>query len=205
MDAPDVGVGQRGEGRMGRILKIGFVAVGCLGLTGATAGAQEVIHAMTGTVRSVDAAQKSFLLFRDTGTLITFKDATGAKIHASNDTKIFPSAATARAADKKDDYVIVFYYGMTDDPTAVAVQALGAGPFTATVGTVADYSDRDRSIAVRDDSGTIHHYKINASTVAESDFGVVDGLKFHAEKGGHIRVVGAVTNDDATALFLNAM
>jgi hypothetical protein len=188
-----------------RILKVACVAVGCIGFTGVVAGAQEVIHAMTGTVRSIDSTQKTFTLFRDSGSLITFKDKTGSKTQIANDEKIFSDAAAAGASDKKDAYVIVFYYGMTDNPTAVAVRALGKGPFTATVGTVTNFSEKARSLTVKDESGSIHNYKISADTVAESDFGVVEGYKIHAEKGGHIRVVGEVTNDSPTALFLSLM
>jgi hypothetical protein len=188
-----------------RILKVACVAVGCLGFAGAVASAQEVIHAMTGTVRAIDAAQKSFTLFRDSGSLITFNDMVGSKAQIARDEKILSDATSAEAFDKKDAYVIVFYYGMADNPTAVAVRALGTGPFTATVGTVTSFDGRDGLISVKDESGSVHSYKINADTIAESDFGVVEGFKIHAEKGGHIRIVGAVNKDSTTALFLNLM
>jgi hypothetical protein len=188
-----------------RILMHACVAAGCLGLTGTVASAQEVIHAMTGTVRSIDATQKTFTLFKDSGTLVTFKDMTDAKVRVANDKKVLPDAAAARAIDKKDAYVIVFYYGTTDNPTAVAVRALGHGPFTATAGTVANFNGKDRSISVKDETGSIHSYRISTDTVAESDFGVVEGLKFHAGKGDHVRVVGAVTSDSPTALFVSVM
>ena len=188
-----------------RMLRCACVAVGCLCLIGGVAGAQEVIHAMTGTIRSVDPAQKAFTLFKDSGSLITFKDLNDSKLRTVNDAKVFSDATAAQAFDKRDAYVIVFYYGMVDNPTAVAVRALGTGPFTATVGTVTSFNEKDRSISVKDESGAIHQYKINAATVAESDFGVVDGLKFRAAKGGHIRVVGTGATDSSTALFLNVM
>jgi hypothetical protein len=186
-----------------RILTLACVAAGCLGLTDVVASAQEVIHAMTGTIRSIDATQQMFTLFRDSGSLVTFT--TNAKVGVAIDKKVFPDATVAGAFDQKDAYVIVFYYGPTDNPTAVAVQALGRGPFTATVGTVASFSEKGRLISVKDESGSIHSYKINEATVAESDSGVVEGRKFHAEKGDHIRVVGAVTDDNPTAVFVNVM
>jgi hypothetical protein len=190
-----------------RILKDVCVAVGCLGFAGVmgVANAQEVIHAMTGTIRSIDTGQKSFTLFNDSGWLITFKDMTGAKTQNTDRVKLFSNAAAARAFDKKDAYVIVFYYGIGEDLTAVAVRALGTGPFTAAVGTIISFNEKSRTISVKDESGSIHSYKINAETVAESDSGVVEGFKIRAGKGGHIRVVGAVTGDSLTALFLSPM
>jgi hypothetical protein len=190
---------------MQRVLMYACVTVGCLGFTGVIASAQEVIHALTGTIRSIATAQNTFTLFRDNGSLITFKDVTNAKAGAAYDKDVLPDATAARVSDTTGAYVIVFYYGLIDNPTAVAVQALGRGPFTATIGTVASFNEKERLIAVKDDSGSVHSFKINASTVAESDFGVVEGFKLRAEKGEHIRVVGEMTDGSPTALFVNVM
>jgi hypothetical protein len=42
-------------------------------------------------------------------------------------------------------------------------------------------------------------------TVAESYMGVVDGFKFQAQKGDHVRIVGTTDSGGATALFVKAM
>jgi hypothetical protein len=182
------------------------VAVGCLGLTGAVAGAQEVIHAMTGTIRSIDSAHKTFTLFRENGSQLTFNDMTASNVRImANDKKIISDAIAARAFDKKGAYAIVFYFGSADNPTAVAGEALGPGPFTSTVGTVAGFDEKDRLISVQDKSGSIQNYKIGAGTIAESGLGIVDGPRLHAEKGQHVRVVGANTNSGPKALFVNEM
>ena len=183
-----------------------FVAVWCLGLTGAVVSAQEVVHAMTGTISSIDAAHKMFTLLRYNGPTITFKDMTDSDAPLiANVKKICSDATAARALDKKGTYVIVFYYGLRDNPTAVAVEALGGGPFTSTVGTVAGFNEKDRMISVEDRSGSIQRYKINAHTVAEGDYGAVDGLRLHAEKGNQVLVVGVADNNGPTALFVNVM
>ena len=187
-----------------RVLIYACAAVGSLGLT-SVAGAQEVIHAMTGTIRSIAAAQKTFTLFRDNGSLITFNDVTSGKPGVAYDKDILPDATAAQSFDETGAYAIVFYYGLIDHPTAVAVQALGHGPFTATVGTITSFNEKGRQIAIKDDSGSVHSFKLNASTIAESDLGVVEGLKLRAEKGEHIRVVGEVTDGSPTALFLRVM
>lgn len=188
-----------------RILRNACVALGCLGLAGAIAGAQEVVHAMTGTIRSIDAAQKTFTLVQDDGTFVTFKDTTDSKSRIGSDERFLPDATRARASDKKNAYVIVFYYGMAEHPTAVAVEALGSGPFTDTDGTVSSFNEKERSISVKDESGSIHEYKINEATIADSGLGVVGDLRFHPDKGGHVRVVGEVANGSPTAVFLNLM
>ena len=188
-----------------RILKYVCVIVGCLGLTHGVASSQEVIHAMTGTVTSIDAAHNMFTLFRDNGSQVNFKNMIDPKVRIADDKMILADATAARAFDKKGAYVIVFYFGGSDNPTAVAVEALGQGPFSSTVGTIASFNEKTRMISVEDRSGSIRRYKINPGTVAESAFGVVPGPKFRAEKGDHVRVVGAANDDGPTALFVNVM
>jgi hypothetical protein len=189
-----------------RILFCSFVAVVCLGLSGTVAGAQEVIHAMTGTISSIDAAHKMFTLFRDNGSMTTFKDMTSSNVRIiPSEAKILSDATAAHAFDKKGAYVIVFYYGLSDNPTAVAVEALGRGPFTQTVGTVESFNEKDRMISVKDRSGATLRYKVNADTVEESVSGVIGGLKLHTDKGAHIRIVGAASNNGPRALFVNEM
>ncbi len=189
---------------MQQILRVACV-VGCLGLAAAPAGAQEVIHAMTGTIRSIDTANQSFVLFRDGGSLLTFKDMTGSRVPMAVDKGILPAPAEGRVSGKTNEYVIVFYYGLEDNPSAAAVETLGTGPFTATAGTVASFNEKDRSLSIKDSTGSIHDYKLTAATIAESDVGVVDGLKFHAEKGGHVRVIGKAAGGSPTAVFVNPM
>lgn len=186
-----------------RILKFGCVVVGCLGLTNSMASSQEVVHAMTGTVRSIDAAHNTFTLWRDNGSQVTFKSTAPAKVHIANDKRILSDATAASVFNKKGAYVIVFYFGESDNPTAVALQALGQGPLTSTTGKVASFDERARLISVQDTSGSIQRYKIDADTVAESGFGVVEGLRLHVEKGDHVRVVGAASKSGPTALFIN--
>lgn len=178
-------------------------AVACLGFTGAVASSQEVIHAMTGTIKWVDSTHKTFTLLRDNHSQVTFKDMTDSNVRFTSDKKIFSDATAAHVFDEKGAYVIVFYYGL--NPTAVAVEALGQGPFTSTVGTVASVDDKDQMISVKDKSGAIQRYKIGADTVAEGEMGVVEGLKLHTEKGDHIRVVGSASSKEPTALFVNEM
>jgi hypothetical protein len=146
-----------------------------------------------------------FTLWRDNGSQVTFKSTATAKVRIANDKRILSEATAASAFNKKGAYVIVFYFGESDNPTAVAVQALGQGPLTSTSGKVAGFDERARLISVQDTSGSTQRYKIDADTVAESDFGVVEGLRLHIEKGDHVRVVGAANNKGKTALFIKVM
>src|SRR6516225_2443694 len=54
-----------------------------LGLLAAACSAQEVIHALTGTVRSIGASEKSLVIFQDSGRQMMFKGSGNAKVRAA--------------------------------------------------------------------------------------------------------------------------
>jgi hypothetical protein len=190
----------RRKSMFGRAL-LAFVVAVCLGLTGHTVMAQEVVHALTGTVSSVDSVGKTITVFLDGGSQGTFKEMTKAKTPLSVDKKLLATATNVDAFNKNGAYVIVFYFGGTDARTAVALRSLGTGPFTAMEGTVA--RAESHAISVQDKSGAVQTFKLNADTVAESYSGALDGLKFQAQKDGHVRVVGTSQNGDLVALFVS--
>ncbi len=183
----------------------GCVVAGCLGSSAIAAHGQEVVHALTGTVSGTDNLAKTLLVFQDNGTEGQFKDMTSGKLRVVIDKKIALDTSAAEANKKKGTYVIVFYYGDSDDRTVVALKNLGAGPFTSTEGTVTKFEGKQHSITVQDKSGASQTFKIAESTVAEGYMGAIDGFKFQAAKGDHVRVVGTTDNGAVTALFMKVM
>ena len=190
---------------MVKTLWCGRVFLGCLGSLTVASSAQQVVHALTGTVSSIDDPSKTLMVFQDNGSEGQFKDMTTAKTRVVIDKKIGLDTPAADANKKKGAYVIVFYYGDNDDRTAVALKNLGAGPFSSTEGTVTKFEGKQHTITVQDKSGTAQTFKIAQDTVAEGYMGVVDGYKFQASKGDHVRVVGTTENGAATALFMREM
>ena len=185
---------------LGRVLCACFIA-GCLGSSSVAGSAQEVIHALTGTVSSIDITAKTITLFQDSGSSAVFKDMTSGKVPISFDKRIRAETTAADGFQKKGAYAIVFYYGADDPKTAVAVRSLGSGPFTSAVGTVTE-CEKGHSVSVRDNTGAVQTFKIDADTVAEGMYGAVDGLKFQADKGDQVRVVATEKNGTLTALFI---
>ena len=174
-----------------------------LGLLAAACSAQEVIHALTGTVRSIGASEKSLVIFQDSGRQMMFKGSGNAKVRAALQKKFGDETISADELKAEGAYVIVFYYGGGDEPTAVALKDLGKGPFTATSGTVTKFDPHTRSVTVQDESGTVHVFKIRSETVVESAMGVVDGPKFSPEKGDRLHVVAAKADSEDIALFMH--
>lgn len=165
--------------------------------------AQQVVHALTGTVNSIDPATKTITMFLDGGKQSTFKDMTNQKVSLSVDKKVLANTATPDEFKKQGAYVVVFYFGGTEDRTAVALRGLGTGPFTATTGTITKF-DAHRTLTVQDKSGTMQTFALTTDTVAESGSGAVGALKFQPDKGDQVRVVGMSKDGNPIALFVSA-
>jgi hypothetical protein len=173
----------------------------CFGWSYRPALAQEVIHALTGTVSSVDAKAKTITLFLDGGDLNVFNDMTNTKASSSVDKKLLVASTNPDDVKKKGAYVVIFYYSDGKTRTALALRSLGPGPFTAETGTVSDFKER-RSISIADKTGAVETFMLSPGTVAEGGYGAVNGVKFQAEKGDHVRVVGETQNGESVALFV---
>lgn len=189
---------------MRRILFVCFVTA-CFGLSGATASAQEVIHALTGTVSLIDPSAKTISVFLDSGSEGQFNDLTNSKMPGSFDKKLRLVTSDVEDSKKKGAYVVVFYFGGSETRSAVALRNLGAGPFTSIAGTVSKFDSHAHSITVEDESGASQTFKLDETTVAEGGFGAVDGLKLDVRKGDRVRVVGSTAAGGLTAVFVRAM
>jgi hypothetical protein len=190
-----------GKAMFKRLLFVCGIAI-CFGFSCRTSMAQQVVHALTGTVSSIDPVSKTITLFLDGGSQGVFKDMES-KTSLSVDKRVLVDATAVDAFKQKGAYVIVLYFGGMDLRTAVALRSLGTGPFSAIDGTVARFESREHAISVEDKSGTVQTFKINADTVAEGYAGAVDGLKFQAQKDDHVHVVGTSQNGSLIALFVS--
>jgi hypothetical protein len=128
---------------------------------------------------------------------------TGSRTSIEFDKNIRTEATAADEFKKKGARVIVFYYGAGDVRTVVAIKSLGEGPFTKDSGTVVKFDKKEHSLTIKDSSGAIESFKITSSTVADTDAGAAEGLKFDPHKGESVRVIATQTDGSLTALFIN--
>lgn len=187
-----------------RALVKSCLLLSCVAFIPVSLAAQQVVHALTGTVSSIDKATHSVAVLQDVGGSNVFQNLANSKSHLDFNKKI--QAATIAADAFKDDgaYVIVFYYGTDENRTLVALKNLGPGPFASTVGTIKKF-ERGRSMDIQDQSGAMQTFKITPDTVGEADLGVIDGAKFQAQSGAKVRIVSAVVDGAPTALFIRTM
>ncbi|MGC1422319.1 MAG: hypothetical protein WA354_10740 [Terracidiphilus sp.] len=182
-----------------------LILVGCILPFAVSATAQEVVHALTGTVRSIDPASKTITIFTDNGSEGLFKDLTNPKLKVDFDKKLRTDTSNVDTFKGAGAYVIVFYFGDGDVRTALALRNLGSGPFTNDIGTVVRLDGREHLLSIKTKSGLVKSFKIAADTVAETDLGVVNGIKYQPEKDDQVRVVATTVNGAPTALFVRAM
>jgi hypothetical protein len=161
-----------------------------------------VIHALTGTVTAINGSAKVITVLQDNGKTSEFNGKSSSKSRIALDKSIAEGTITADAFKEQGAYVIVFYCGSTEDKTVVALKNLGAGPFTSTEGTVAKFEAHSHSLSVQDTTGAVQTFKLTSDTVAEGNFGALDGMKLQAQKGDRVRVVAATVNGTPTALFV---
>jgi hypothetical protein len=184
------------------LLRIVLLA-GCFSLVSLAATAQEVVHALTGIVNNINSAAKTIAVITDDGSDGIFQDMTGSRTSIEFDKNIRTEATAADEFKKKGARVIVFYYGAGDVRTVVAIKSLGEGPFTKDSGTVVKFDKKEHSLTIKDSSGAIESFKITSSTVADTDAGAAEGLKFDPHKGESVRVIATQTDGSLTALFIN--
>lgn len=168
----------------------------------AQAPCQEIVHAMAGTVSSIDPSGKTLTLFQDSGSPATFSINPSQSKRVSFDKKVAGEVTPAKGFQKQGAYVILFYYGLDANRTAFAVKNLGTGPFTSATGEVTDWNGHTQTISVRGKDGAVHSFKFDPQTVAETYQGAVDGSRFDVNKGEQVRLVASAKNGTPTVLFI---
>jgi hypothetical protein len=187
-----------------RIVCISVLA-GLTSFVSLAAAAQEMVHALAGTVSSIDATAKTITVKTDDGSEILFNDLIDSKTPIEFDPNIRRDATAASEFKSSGVRVIVYYFGYGSIRTVVALRSLGAGPFTLNSGTVVNFSKGDRTLSIKDNSGVIKTFNINSDLVVEASTGASEKTKFQPAKGDPVRVTAIMVNGSATALFINTL
>jgi hypothetical protein len=178
--------------------------VGFFALAACAANAQEVVHALSGVVYSVNPTRKIIDIKTDDGSEGLFKDLTNSSVSLDFDKDVRADSTLAGDFNKKGANVIVYYFGDSDERTVVALKDLGQGPLKKINGSVTEFNKHERLLTVKDASGAIKSFQIGPQTVAETAVGAVEGDKYDPEKGDQVRVVATLANGKAEALFIRA-
>ncbi|MBS1804375.1 MAG: hypothetical protein JST28_13495 [Acidobacteria bacterium] len=179
-----------------------FVLVSSLSLLPLQLQSQEIVHALCGTVSSINTASHTITLFQDTGSPATFNVSSSSSTRVAFDKKVADEVTAAKEFQKQGAYVILFYYGIQENRTAVALKSLGTGPFSSTTGEVTEWNKHSQTVSIRGNDGSIHSFKLSPQTVGETYQGVVDGSRFEVSKGEQVRLVSSTSGGTQTVLFI---
>lgn len=169
------------------------------------ATAQEVVHALCGTVRSINSIAQTITVDTDDGSEGLFKDLTNSSVSLDFDKRIRADSTAPAAFTKKGVRAIVYYFGDSDVRTAVALQNLGTGPFKRSSGTVVRFRRNEHVLTLKRNSGDEESFQISPKTVAETALGAVTGYELDFHDGDQVRVTAAPVNGGEEALFISAM
>jgi hypothetical protein len=186
------------------LIKAGLL-LGVLVFAASTVTAQQIVHALTGTVTSINPKTQTIRVNTDDGSEGLFKFLTDKKASIEFDKNVKAETTPPSSFSKLNTRVLVFYIGDDAERTAVALEDLGAGPFVNTVGTLLRLDKHAHMVTIQDDKNSRQSFHIDVHTIGEASQGVIQGEKFEADKGAKVRVIGTSANGAQTALFIRAL
>jgi hypothetical protein len=169
-----------------------------------TAGAQEVVHALTGTLTAANPNGDTFSIKTADGSIASFKasDTKGTAVTFSKD--VAAETVPPNAFHTLGAHVLVFYYGYDTMRTAVAIKSLGTDPLTRVTGTVRNFDKHRHAMTVDGSPAAPVDIILSGDTIVDTPDGVVEGLKYHPNKGELVRAVTKPSEGAQTALFISA-
>ena len=185
-----------------------WVASGCVlaGMLlvgdGGALSAQEIVHALSGTVVTVDPGAKMIQLKTDDGSEGLFKLPANPDMPLQFNAGVRAMTVPAAQFTKTNTAVLLYFIGDGDVRTAVAVQDLGSGPLLKTGGVVTKMDKHDHQLLLKTDAGKSATLAITPKTVAETPDGVMEAERFDPKKGDNLTAVATGPAGSATALFV---
>jgi hypothetical protein len=141
--------------------------------------AQDVVHAVHGTITKVDSASKTIAVKTADGTEHTIKFVDKTTIHGAE--------ATADAAKdsfhglKEGSEVVAHYTVKGTEKTAVEVDKVGKDGMKATEGTVTEIDRGTKVVAVKTADGTVETFKMSDHAVADAGKDIGKGTEKSAK------------------------
>jgi hypothetical protein len=176
--------------------------VGLFSLSAFAANAQQVVHALAGTVTYINPTNKTIIINTDDGSEGLFKAMTASNVSLEFAKDLRADSTPADAFTKKGSHVIVYYFGDGDERTAVAVRDLGGGQLKKISGTVSKFNKHEHLLTIKDASGVSESFRIAPNAVAETAVGAVEGARFDPGTGDQVRVTTTLANGGPEALFI---
>ena len=183
---------------------IGFAAVlSCL--VPLAANSQMVVHAVSGTVKSVNKQAKFMTVAVDQGSDMQFNIQSGPTPALNFDPELRGDAVDASTFNGTGDFVVVYFYGYDANRTAVAVKDFGKGQLEKLTGTVSAYDRHNHTLTVRTSDGKTQSFPLDNKAVVDTGMGLESGRKFDPSKGDNVRVTASDSNGKEVAVFIRSV
>jgi hypothetical protein len=148
--------------------------------------AEDVAHALAGTVTKVDSAAKTVAVKTAEGTEETLKFTDKTVMHAAKGVKT--GAVDTYLTGKEGTHVVVRYTGEGAKKVAVAVDDLGKDTVKTSKGTVTHVDKAADTITVKTEDGAEDTYRVAKDASVDTVHGVVKGSEYSAKEGEKITV-----------------
>jgi hypothetical protein len=152
--------------------------------------AQDVVHAVAGTVTHIDKAGKTIAIKATDGSEQVFKftERTAIRTSVEAEKGAKTGALDTYFAGKEGTKVVVRYMGKGVDKTATVVEDFGKDSLKIGKGTVTHVDRAARTVSVKTEGGAEETYKLGSAAVVETDHGVVLGTRYLAKEGDKVAV-----------------
>jgi hypothetical protein len=173
----------------------------CFFLAVSNANAQQMVHAVSGTVTTIHPKIQMTDIETDDGSSGSFQW-TKSGVSLNFDKAVSADAVAADKFTALQAHVIVYYYYAGDMRTLVAVRDVGAGPFVKSAGKIIKLDRREHQLTIQNSKGGEETFSFDAKTVADTETGVMTNFKFDYSKGVQVQVLATQANGSQTALLI---
>ncbi len=165
-----------------RFFLLALLSAGCSAVY-----AQQIVHAVTGVVTSVDPANNTITIKTNDDSAGVFKYQKGGKTELVFDKDVRNGTTEPASFNKIGDHVVAYYVDMGFvNRTIVALKDFGPSALKSTSGTVV--KNKHHEIVLRTDAGSTESFEISRDASAETPQGVVSGFKFDVDPGTRVTV-----------------
>jgi hypothetical protein len=175
----------------------------CLALTAGTASAQQMIHAVSGSVKAIYPKAYMLEIITDDGSSGHFQWEAKPTKKVEFNKNVSAEATAIESFTHKGAHVIVYYYGQGEIRNVVAVHDLGDATVSALQGSVVKLDKHERVLTIKVDSGTEQQLQLDPKTVVDTTTGVQDDFKYGLDKGAAISVIATQANGAQLALLIS--
>jgi hypothetical protein len=165
--------------------------------------AQEIVHAMVGTVTEVDPTSSSITLQLSDRASASFDFKPDLSAPVSFDKTLREEPETASKLPTMATHVIVYYYGLSP-VIAIAVKDMG-NKVDSITGTITNTNEAGRYITIQSETGHLATCSVSNETTVETPYGAVDGSKYSPKKGDQVSAVCNYEDGRELAQFIHPL